>query len=245
MLNKIKRFLPDFIKKGIHIIGKKINSLPPIGKVSLGDMNRTKPFSKSFGFDRGGPVDRYYIENFLHRESGSIRGSVLEVADNNYTMRYGGNKVKKSDILHIDENNKSATLIADLSDAPHIPENAFDCIILTQTLHYIYNFHAALKTCHRILKPGGTLLLTTPGITPSAFRLWEDAWLWSFTEKAMKKVMAETFPCEAIEVNNYGNVLAAAALLYGMGKGELTQQQLDFHDPKFQVIITVKAVKKC
>src|SRR5258708_1276969 len=51
---------------------------PPLGTVKLGDFVRTRPISTSFGFDRGTPIDRYYIENFLGRNAGDIRGRVLE-----------------------------------------------------------------------------------------------------------------------------------------------------------------------
>ena len=43
--------------------------------------------------------------------------------------------------------------------------DAFDCIIFTQTLHFIYDVRLAIQTLHRILKPGGVLLATFPGIS--------------------------------------------------------------------------------
>ena len=46
--------------------------------------------SRDFGFDRGTPIDRYYIESFLSTHASDIRGHVLEVADNTYTRRFGG-----------------------------------------------------------------------------------------------------------------------------------------------------------
>ncbi|SIT93718.1 glycosyltransferase [Pontibacter indicus] len=230
-------------------VRKKLISLlpaegtPPFGKVKLGDFHQSVPFSTQFGYDRGGPVDRYYIENFLSNESLSVRGRVLEIGDNSYTMFYGSDRITKSDILHVNDSNPHATIIGDISNAPHIPDNAFDCIILTQTLHLIYNFKDALHTCHRILKPGGTLLLTVPGITPIDHGEWEDVWYWSFTDKSMKRLMEETFPGSNAEVYPYGNVLTASAFLYGMGLPELSHTQLDFNDPHFQVTITVKATK--
>lgn len=244
MIRKIARLLPVVVQRKLYntLFTKKF--IPPIGNVNLGDLNRTEPFSKQFGYNRGGPIDRYYIERFLQNESASIHGRVLEIGDNYYTMQYGSAKVKKSDILHIDDSNKSATFIGDLSNAPQLPDNVFDCIVLTQTLQFIYDFKDALKTCHRILSPGGTLLLTVPGITPIAYDKWGEAWYWSFTDMAMNKIMEETFPDAQIEVNNYGNVLSASAFLYGMGEKELTREQLDVHDPNMQVIVTVKAVKK-
>jgi SAM-dependent methyltransferase len=156
---------------------------------------------------------------------------------------YGGDKIIKSDILHVDEKNPAATFIGDISNAPQIPDNVFDCIILTQTLHLIYDFKGALRTCHRILKPGGTLLLTVPYITSIDHDEWNSTWYWAFTDKVLKLLMAETFPGGTAEVQSFGNVFVATAFLYGMGLPEIPQEKLDYHDPYFQVIITVKAVK--
>ncbi len=239
----LKKIAPQSIKR---LLGKPAlhNILPPEGKVDPGDFNRVTPFSTEFGYDRGGPVDRYYIENFLKKQEGLIKGRVLEIGDNEYTLLFGGSGVTTSDILHVDESNKSATFIGDISSAPQIPDNTFDAIILTQTLHLIYNFKDALATCHRILKPGGSLLLTVPGITPIDHGEWKDIWYWSFTDKALKKLIPEAFPGGDIEINSFGNVFVATAFLYGMGLPEIEKAKLDFNDPQFQVIITVKATKE-
>jgi SAM-dependent methyltransferase len=242
MRNKIIRVLYSQIRKVMYRSGLIESYVPVVGGVSFGDFNRTSPFSRKSGYDRGGPVDRYYIESFLERESDSIFGRVLEVGDNKYTMAYGRENVIKSDILHIDDSNKRATFIGDLSNAPQIPDNTFDCFIMTQTLQYIFDFKKALRTCRRILKPGGTLLLTVPNISPISVDSWSKSWYWAFTDRAMSKIMAETFPNDVIGINHYGNVLAASAFLYGMGNKELTREQLDNVDPNSQIVITIKAV---
>ncbi|WP_276499282.1 glycosyltransferase [Pontibacter litorisediminis] len=216
---------------------------PPPGKVKVGDLNRYLPLSTQFGYDRGGPVDRYYIENFLEQEAHCVRGRVLEIGDNAYTMRYGADNVTESDVLHVSEGNPKATLVGDISNAPHIPDNTFDCLILTQTLHLIYDFKEALHTCYRILKPGGALLLTVPYITPIDYGEWEDVWYWSFTDKALKKLLQETFPGCTAEVEPHGNVFTATAFLYGMGLQEVPLDKLKYNDPHYQVTITVKAIK--
>lgn len=238
----VKYFTPNKLKNRLKSVFQKSNSLAP-GNVKLGDFNRTTPFSTQFGYDRGGPVDRFYIENFLEREALSVRGRALEIGDNAYTMLYGGDRITKSDILHVDDSNPNATLVGDISNAPDLPDNTFDCIILTQTLHLIYNFKDALRTCHRILKPGGTLLLTVPGITPIDHGEWKDTWYWAFTDKAMQRLMEETFPDSEIEVHPFGNVFTATAFLYGMGLPEVPSDKLSYNDPHYQVIITVKATK--
>jgi len=239
----IKNTIPGFILHALYKSGIYKNYNPAPGKVKTGDFLRKKPFSVKFGYDRGGPVDRYYIDQFLMKESASIKGRVLEIGDNDYTIQYGGSRVTQSDILHIDESNKEATFIGDLSTATHLPENGFDAIILTQTLHLIYKYADALENCRRILKPGGTLLITVPGISHIAQDQWGEYWLWSFTKSSMSKMLNEVFPPENIEVKTHGNVFVASAFLYGMGLPEIKKEDMDYHDPHYQVVITAKAVK--
>jgi len=238
----LKKLVPEFLHRRLYRMGIMNHYIPSVGNIRKGDFNRVTPFSKEFGYDRGGPVDRYYIESFLEINTPAIKGKVLEIGDNEYTLRFGKSAVTKSDILHIDPSNTKATIIGDLSAAPQIPDNIYDCIILTQTLHLIYNYTDALKTCYRVLKPGGVLLMTVPGITHIDQGEWKNNWLWAFTGASIRKMLAGVFPQPA-EVNTYGNVLIASAFLYGMGVNELKKEQLDHNDPHYQVIITSKSIK--
>ena len=141
--------------------------------------------------------------------------------------------------------NPDATVVADLADAPKLPSDAFDCVICTQTLLLIYDVHAAVRTLHRVLKPGGTALVTVPGISrscrPDDGAITGD--YWRFTTMSAKQLFEETFQPAGVTVEAYGNVLTAAAFLYGLAAEELAPSELDVHDPDYQVIIGVKAVK--
>jgi SAM-dependent methyltransferase len=172
-----------------------------------------------------------------------IKGRVLEIGDNAYTLHYGGKNVTQSDVLHVAWANETVTFVGDLSDVPQIPSDSFDCIILTQTLHFIYDFKAALYTCHRILKKGGVLLLTVPGISHIDKGEWKDYWLWAFTDKSMRRLLSENFAPDAIQLQTYGNVYIATAFLYGMGLPEVRKDFLDVQDPAYQVIIAVSVTK--
>lgn len=244
MSKALKKLTPLWIKRYLFKAGLIKRFDPGKGNIDFGDLLRTKPFSIEFGYDRGGPVDRYYIENFLSKERDSIKGSVLEIGDNEYTLMFGQENVAKSDILHVHADNPKATYVGDLANAPSLPDNHFDCIVLTQTLHLIYDFKAALSTCHRVLKPGGVLLLTVPGITHIDQGEWRETWYWSFTQKAMTVLIGETFSGGLSEVKSYGNVFAATAFLFGVGLPEVSKEMLDKYDPHYQVIITVKATKR-
>ncbi|MBE7443840.1 MAG: methyltransferase domain-containing protein [Planctomycetia bacterium] len=215
-----------------------------VGKVQFGDLRCVTPISRCWGYDRGLPIDRYYIENFLLRHTADIQGRVLEIGDNSYTRKFGGNRVVVSDVLHVVEGNPMATIFADLTCADHIPSEIFDCIILTQTLHLIYDVRAALKTLYRILKPGGILLATFPGISQTYDHKWGDCWYWNFTTLSARRLFEEVFPAADIGIYAQGNVLASIAFLHGLAAEELQKEELDYNDPGYEVLITVRAVKQ-
>jgi SAM-dependent methyltransferase len=207
----------------------------------LGTLRRTTPLSHDFGYDRGTPIDRYYIERFLWTHRSDVRGHVLEVKDSAYT-EWLATDVTGKDVLDIDPANKSATLVADLATADAIGESTFDCFILTQTLQLIYDVRAAVSHAHRILKRGGVLLATVPAVSP----IVDDDQLtdyWRFTTASCRALFGGAFGTEAVQVRGYGNVLTSIGFLAGMAHEELTAQELETHDGRFAMLISVRAVK--
>ena len=98
-----------------------------------------------------------------------------------------------------------------------------------------------MKHIFRILKPGGVLLVTVPGISHFPHKI--SPRYWSFTDYSLKKLLEEDFPKDSIKVGTHGNVWVAAAFLYGLGSGELKKEVYDYNDPNYQLIITARAVK--
>jgi len=216
-----------------------------VGTVEWGYLRRVTPISDHFGWDRGQPVDRYYIEKFLQEHRHDIHGRVLEIHDSQYTNQFGGSQVSHPEVLNLTPGGSQINIVADLTAADHVPSERFDCIILTQTLMLIYDFKAALRTCHRILKPGGVLLTTFPGICrichPDPPEDWEDCW--RFTKSGAQKFFAEVFPPAQVKVQAHGNVLSAIAFLHGLAVEELRPEELDYDDPAIELLITVRAQK--
>jgi SAM-dependent methyltransferase len=189
-------------------------------------------------------VDRAYIEDFLSYHAVRIRGRVLEVGEDTYTRHFGGRYVESCDVLHAVPGNPAATIVADLANAPCIPDAQYDCIVITQTLQMIFDVRAAVRTLYRILKPGGTALATLPGISQisrSDMAQWGD--FWRFTSASSWRMFAETFTDGEVTIKTYGNVLAAAAFLYGLAREDLATEELTICDPDYQVLIGVCAVK--
>jgi SAM-dependent methyltransferase len=214
-----------------------------VGSVRFGDLRRLRPVSRTFGFDRGTPVDRWYIERFLDRHRLAIRGRVLEIGDDRYTREFGGDRVERSDVLHVDAGQQGANLVADLAAADHLPADTWDAIVCTQTLHLVYDVQAALATLHRILKPGGTLLVSVPGISPISDDRWRESWYWSFTALSWRRLVEAAFVSGSIEVRTHGNVLAATAFLHGLAAEEVEGRELDAYDPRYPVVVVASAVK--
>ena len=217
---------------------------PWIGWVRFGSLRRLHPVSSNWGFDRGLPVDRYYIEQFLQAHASDIRGHGLEIKEDLYSSRFGGNQITRVDILHPEPGNPRATIVADLTRAQDLASDSFDSIVLTQTLNFIYDVRAAVATLHRLLKPGGTLLATVSGISKIS-RDDMDRWghHWAFTTRSAEQLFHEFFSASNVRVEAHGNVLTAIAFLQGLSTRDLRQTELDYQDDDFQVLITIRAVK--
>jgi glycosyltransferase involved in cell wall biosynthesis len=213
---------------------------PPVGSVRFGDFDRVKPISPDFGYDRGSPIDRYYIEGFLQRHGADIQGRVLEIGDDSYSRRFGGSRVTQQDVLHVTPG-AAATITGDLSQPGLLPEAAFDCMVLTQTLHLIFDLRAAIAEIHRGLKPGGVVLLTVPGISQIDRGEWGNSWFWSLTRQSALRLFGETFGAENVEVETHGNVFAATAFLQGLALEEVDRSMLDATDPSYPMVVTVRA----
>ena len=216
---------------------------PAVGAVRWGDLRRTSSIGRGWGFERGTPVDRGYIEDFLRERMPDIAGRVLEVKDSAYTRQFGGEQVTESSVLDVDPQNPDATIVTDLNNAVDLQSEAFDCIILTQTLHLIYEVRSCLSHLERSLAPGGVLLLTVPGITRVP-RSHEGHWYWSFTRDSVQRLLNEKFAPSLVDVSAHGNILAATAFLHGLAREELRSDELGLYDPEYPLIICARAQKK-
>jgi len=227
-LIKIKKILKRFFKpKIIYLIFRK-----------------KEPLSDLYGLDRGQAIDRYYIENFLKNNQNLIQGECLEILNNEYTKKYGQNKVIKSDILDIDQNNKKANIHGDLKNLNNILDNIYDCIILTQVLQFIDDYEKAISECRRILKKDGVLLTTVPSISRIDCVAGESGDFWRFTKAGIRYSFLRYFRDNEVEISSLGNCLIGMNFWIGSSQEELSKKELDYHDPNFPCVITVKAIKK-
>ena len=244
MKKQIRLFLSRYLTRETRRSLARLAVWPPVGWVRFGQLRRLKPVTTDYGNSRGLEIDRYYIEKFLSDHAADIHGHVLEIKHNTYTLKYGGDRVTRSDVLHKVQGNPHATIVADLSNGDHLPSDTFDTIIFTQTLQFIYDIHSTVATLYRILRPGGILLATMSGmaqISREDFEMWGE--YWRFTSLSACLLFEEVFPKENILVHSYGNVLAAISFLEGLAVEDIKRKELDSHDPNYEVLIAIRAQK--
>jgi SAM-dependent methyltransferase len=239
-----RTFVPAAVRRRLRPVRRAYVDWRKRRPPDLGDLRRTTPIDPNWGFERGTPIDRYYVEEFIRAHAGDVRGRVLEIAAPDYTSRFGRG-VEKVDVLMATEGNPGATIVADLTDAPQIADDSFDCAIVTQTLQFVYDVRAAFATLQRILAPGGVLLATVPGVTKisppedDVFGEW-----WHFTSRSARRLATEAFGEGNVEVRAYGNVLTAAGFLYGLAVTDVTLEELETRDRLYEVTIGLRAVKR-
>ena len=200
-----------------------------------------EPLSDRYGFDRGTPLDRRYIEEFLNEHRNAIRGSVLEVEGDMYTRMFGAGRVATCTVVDIDSSNPRATLVADLSEADSLAPETYDCIILTQTLHLLRRPGRCLENCYGALRPAGVLLATAPSlsrVSPS----YPDGDFWRFTQAGMTELVSRRWPGE-FSVRAFGNLRTCVGFLIGEVVEDLPEAVLDHADSRFPLTIAVEARK--
>jgi len=227
----------SFLKNIRHSVKRQANP------VNWYNLRSTIPVSAVFGLDRGTPIDRYYIEEFLKTNKALINGKVLEVAESHYSKRFGTN-VESFEVLYHNNENPRATIVGDLTKKQTLPVNKIDCFICTQTFQFIYNYKEAIQGAHHLLKKDGILLATLAGISQIS-RYDMDRWgdYWRFTILSAAKSFGEVFGEGQVTVNYFGNVLSAISFLEGISAEELSPEELNCKDENYQILITIVARK--
>ena len=210
----------------------------------LSDQLRLEPASRVFGMDRGTPIDRVLIERFIASHSGRIAGTCAEVGDTRYLDRFGNRVVSRTVIVPaLVTAAPSDALVFDLEKGGVF--EAFDTLVVTQTLQFVFELRRAIRSIHESLLPGGFLIGTVPGISQvSSFDMdrWGD--FWRFTDVCVRRLLEEEFPSASIVVQALGNLPLAKAFLEGASAEDVPNASLfEKHDPEYQLVVGFVAQK--
>jgi len=222
---KLKKFIYNLYKVAFRITTSGIRLI---------GFKRFQPISNKFGADRGQPIDRYYIEDFIGRNANFISGRVFEIGDNFYTKKYGHN-ICESIVGAGKKDNEFPNL--DLTNPKSYQDiGKFDCVIATQVLNFIFDYEAAITGLNALLKKEGVLILTVAGLTQISHYdsiKWGD--YWRFTYQSVKMIFKKKF--RLIEVQTYGNSYAAKKFLDGFCVEDVKLKQLNKKDHNYQIVI--------
>ena len=202
--------------------------------VRWGNLRRLEPVDPIWGFGRGTPVDRLYIAEFLARHAADVRGHVLEVGSDRYVREHRA-RITKVDIVDVVAENPHATIIADVADVNSLPAGTFDCVVITQTLQYVRDLDAAFANLWQSLAPGGVVLLSIPAL---AKRDPDEGLVdrWRLLPGGLTTLLERTCPEGEVEVVGFGNVLVAAAAVFGIAAEELTPEEIAAYDAQFPIL---------
>ena len=237
LLDSSRTVVPSRVKRLARKGLRKLNTVQARMRLVAG----IRPISEHGGWDRGTPINRYYLEQFLSEFSCDISGHCLEFQSDLYTSRFGRRNVDRLSILDKNASNRAATIVADLTRPNDLPSNTYDCIVCTYVLHLVPEYETLVLELYRILKPGGILLVAVPNISRS---FEEDHEMWRFTPEGLQWMMSRIFGAPNVIVRGYGSSLAAAGFVRGLSAEDLTERELNSqHDPHFTVTVCARVCK--
>lgn len=201
--------------------------------------------SNDFGWTRGTPIDRFYLQQFFKDNRSFIKGYCLEFGENIYTKAYGSNVIQAGVFTSdLDEKRKEGVIAGDISKSETLPSDKYDCIICTNVLNFIYDIHASVNGLHMMLKPGGNCLVSIAGYSSHVSRYDMNRWgdYWRLSDKtAIRMFEAAGFIID--EVKTYGNAYAAVAQMHGYCAEDVNIDRLTASHPDHQMLITMRIKK--
>jgi hypothetical protein len=203
-----------------------------------GNLRRLQQFSRDhFGFDRGTPIDRYYVDQFFQQHRDAITGDVLEIQKNMYAGRYGQH-LRKVDSFDIEADpDRPPTFLCDLAYSEGVlPSEAYDCLLMPCTLSVLRELEPCLRNALRVLRPNGVILTSGSALIPLDS---ETADYWHMTPAGWRVFLPSVWPGCEILVEGHGNCLAVLAASMGLVVEDLTAKELDYYDPMLPVTTTI------
>jgi hypothetical protein len=199
------------------------------------------------GAEKGTPIVRYYWARYLATHRADIHGRGLEIGSVETLRQWGGERLTDADAIDLTPHGPDVRVVADLMRADDVPGESYDCFVHQFSLHMMYDAEAALYHSVRLLKPGGTLLLSAVCVDPyhpNGLDMGTGQPLfsfWTFTPLLLENMLRRIGLRDGdYALTVFGNLFARVAYEFNMAAEELTPRELDHVDPSHPVLIGVR-----
>jgi SAM-dependent methyltransferase len=210
--------------------------LPDVGAVNWGDLRRPQPLCQFFGFMRGTPIDRYYLDQFIKSIQKEVSGITLEIGGEKTNQELYGFKLT-TEYRVLDLPGWSDDIVGDATNPEAVSDNSFDSIIIFNVLEHCENPQAVVDNIYKWLKPGGRAFAMVP-CTQRIHPTPRDYW------RPMPDGLQVLFKAfHEKKVTTYGNITTVIASFHGIAVEELTTAEMDFTHPDYPVVACIVAQK--
>lgn len=182
---------------------------------------------------------RAYIRDFLARYMPFVSEPCAEFNPPYYRpMVLATRRVRAENYDVIDlEPGPGVTVVADIHDARSVPSDKYGTILCTHVLPFLPRPWDAVRELHRILKPGGLLLVTVAASHPLA-RDPQDCW------RLLPDGLAELLrDFSKVEIHSYGNAATMAGSAYFLMTYHFPRRLMQTHDERFPLVVAAAAWK--
>ncbi|WP_169221635.1 methyltransferase domain-containing protein [Brasilonema sp. UFV-L1] len=210
---------------------------PAVNTLDWGDLKRRFPICHKFGFTRGTPVDRYYLDKFISEIRHQVVGSVLEIGgvllNKEIYQLSVATEYQTLDLV----SRPGVTVVGDAHDSTIIMPESLDTVLVFNVLEHCHNPWVVVQNIYSWLRVGGKCFCMVPS-AQKLHSLPKD--YWRPLPDGMKQLFQDF---SESNLHIYGNPLTVLASFMGVAAEELSPQDLDDFHPDYPVATCIAALK--
>lgn len=194
----------------------------------------------------GSPIGRFYFEEFLATRRSHIRGRAAEMGGDRFMRRFGQDAHTFDVLAEAGQYVPKATHVVDFADRDAQLEGQFNCIVGAELLQRSSDPRLAIQGIYRMLRPGGVLIASfsaLPTLPADGTGGSPEFDGWRFTPTGVERCLAEVFGPGHVDIESYGNLVAATAALGGLSAQQVGRSRLAPRQVGCEVIICAIARK--
>ena len=230
-------YTPLSFSAAFELLERKGLLVPSVHHLQWGDLRRRFPVDANYGFGRGTPIDRFYLDIFLRKIKKNVCGKILEIGADQ--KRLDLKKYKpgaRFDSLDIEGKSKP-TFTANAEVQSILKPRSYDSILAFNVLGHCRNPFSVTKNMHTWLRPGGIAFCAVSS-SQRVGRCPEDCW--KIQPDGLRALFSNF---RKIQIISYGNLTTTIGALQGLAAEELSKEELLDHHPDYPVLSCVIAEK--